>query len=349
VGDKNDLPPALMLRQLAFVMRASRALYAGTQLGIADILADGPMTSRAIAAQAGTDGPTMRRLLRALVAHGVFEEESPDLFRLNPAGKLLQKDAPGSQRAGVLFTAGDLRWQLWSDFLESARTGQVVVERAFGKSIFRRFEENAEEGELFNDAMTSYSAALSGPVIAVYDFSRAGLIADIGGGNGRFLADILIANPKAQGILFDLATVAAGAKLLLDAGAAAGRAVVVSGTFFEGIPSGADVYLLKNVIHDWDDARAVEILRNCRKAMGADAKLLVVERVMPERAERGQAAEAYLLDLEMLVHTPGGRERTEAEFDAILTEAGLRLTRIIRTTAPVSLIEARTTRDEAGS
>jgi hypothetical protein len=338
MNDKNEVPPALMLRQLSFLMRASRALYAGTALGIADILAEGPMTSAEVAAEAGTDAPTMRRLLRALVAHGVFEEERVDVFRLNPAGELLRKDVPGSQRAGVLFTAGDWRWQLWSDFLESARTGQAVAERAFGKSIFKRFEENAAEAELFNQAMTSYSAALSAPIITAYDFSPFRRIADIGGGNGRFLTDILIEHPNATGVLFDVPKVATGAKALLDT---VGRAEVIAGDFFDFVPSGADAYLLKQVIHDWDDARCITILRNCAGAMDETARLLIVERVMPERAECGRATDAYLLDLEMLVLTPGGRERTEEEFRTILMEAGLTVSKIVPTTTPVSVIEAR--------
>jgi hypothetical protein len=341
MSDQSEVPPALMLRQLAFVMRASRALYAGAQLGVADILTGGRMTSGEIAARTGTDATTMRRLLRALVAHGVFEEEAPDLFRLNPAGELLRSDTPGSQRAGVLFTAGDLRWQLWSDFLESVRSGQAVAERAFGKSIFERHADNAEESALFNQAMTSFSAAVSAAVIAAYDFSAFSRIADIGGGNGRFLADILAENPKVHGTLFDLPNVVVGATALLEAGAVAGRVEVVSGDFLKDVPPGADAYLLKAVIHDWDDARAVAILGNCRKAMTLSSKLLIVERVMPEKAKHGQAADAYLLDLEMLVNTPGGRERTAAEFNSILTATGFSVTRIVPTMTPVSVIEAR--------
>jgi hypothetical protein len=341
MSEQGKVPPALLLRQLAFVMRASRALYAGAQLGVADIMAAGPMTSGEIAAKAGTVTPTMRRLLRALVAHGVFEEEAPDRFRLNPAAELLRKDVPASQRAGVLFTAGDLRWRLWSDFLESIRSGQAVAERAFGKSIFERHADNPEESALFNQAMTSYSAALSAPVIAAYDFSSFGRIADIGGGNGRFLSDILVANPVVQGILFDLPNVVADAAPLLTAAGVAGRCEVVGGDFLGNVPAGADAYLLKQVIHDWDDARAIAILGNCRKAMTPAAKLLIVERVMPERAQQGQAAEAYLLDLEMLVNTPGGCERTEGEFKSILAATRFGVTRIVPTTTPVCLIEAR--------
>ena len=338
--NQDQVPPALMLRQLAFVMRASRALYAVAELGIADILAGGPMTSAELAARVKTDPPSLRRLLRALVAQGVFEEPAPDRFRLNAAGELLRRDVPGSQRAGVLFTAGEMRWQLWSDFLESVRTGQAAVERAFGKTVFERHAENAEESALFSQAMASFSAAISAPVIAACDFAPFRSIADVGGGTGRLLADILAANPDARGVLFDLPEVVAAAPPLLEASGVAERCRVVAGSFFESVPAGADAYLLKSVLHDWDDARSIAILSNCRKAMAAKARLLIVERVMPETAERGRAVEAYLLDLEMLLMTPGGRERSESEFRAILSAAGFEMMRILPTEAPVSVIEA---------
>jgi hypothetical protein len=340
MSNAGPLSPALMLRQLSFAMRVSRALYAGVELGIADILASGAQTSIEIAARTGTHAPTLRRLLRALVAYGVFEEQAPDIFRLNAAGELLRKDAPGSQRAGVLFTAGAARWGLWSDFLASVRTGQAVVERAFGKNIFEQLRDDVEESALFNQAMTSYSAALSAPVVAAYDFSSFGRIVDVGGGHGRFLTDILAANPRVHGIVFDLPNVVTMATALVNASAAVERCEIIAGDFFESIPSGADAYLLKQVIHDWDDGRCVAILTNCHKAMSSTAKLLIVERVMPEKAEAGRAADSYLLDLEMLVNTPGGRERTEAEFSDILIEAGFRPTRIVPTTAQVCVIEA---------
>jgi hypothetical protein len=337
-----QVPPALMLRQLAFVMRASRALFAAAQFGIADILADGgPMGSREIAATAGTDAQTLRRLMRALVALGVFEEQALDRFCLNPAGELLRQDVPGSQRAGVLFTAGNIPWQLWSDFLESVRTGHAVIERAFGKNIFERHAENAEESALFSQAMASFSAALSAPLIAAYDFSPYQCIADVGGGTGRLLADILAADPTVQGILFDLPNILTAAPQLMEESGVAERCKIVVGSFFESVPAGAEAYVLKSVLHDWDDARATAILVTCRRAMAPTARLLIVERVMPEKAEHGEAIEAYLLDLEMLVRTPGGRERTGAEFRALLSAAGLTATRVVPTTAPVSVIEAR--------
>jgi O-methyltransferase len=340
MDDRHAVAPALMLRQLAFVMRASRALAVVAQLGIADLLARGLRTSSELAAAAGVDASSLRRLLRALVAHGVFEEEAPDRFVLNPPAELLRHDVPGSQRAGVLFTAGDLRWKLWSDLAESIRTGEAASERAFGKNIFESHAENADESALFNQAMASFSAALSPPLIAAYDFSKFHTIVDVGGGTGRFLADILVANPGVSGVLFDLPNVLTTAPLLLEASGVAGRCELVPGSFFESVPAGGDAYVMKVVIHDWDDARAVSILANCRKAMDRVGSLLIVDRVMPEKAESGRAAESYLLDLEMLVLTPGGRERTEAEFRSMLASAGFALKQIVPTAAPVSIIEA---------
>ena len=341
MSKQQQIPPALTLRQLALVMRASRALYAAAELGVADLLAGGPMASAELAARAKSDPQSMRRLLRALVAQGIFEEVGPDRFALNAAGELLRQDAPASQRAGVLFSAGGTAWQLWSDFLECVRTGQPAVERAFGKTVFERNAENAAESALFSQAMAAFSAAVSAPVIAAYDFAPFRCIGDVGGGTGRLLADILAANPAAQGILFDLPEVVAAAPPLLAAGGVAERCRIVGGSFFEAVPAGADAYLLKAVLHDWDDARCGAILANCRKAMAPAARLLILERVMPETALRGRAVEAYLLDLEMLLMTPGGRERSESEFRAMLSAAGFETTRILPTTAPVSVIEAR--------
>jgi hypothetical protein len=174
------------------------------------------------------------------VAYGVFEEDAPDRYGLNAAAELLRRDVPGSQRAGVLFTAGDMTWQLWLDFLESVRTGHSVVERTFGRNVFERHAENSEESALFGQAMAAFSAALSAPLIAAYDFSSFKCIADVGGGTGRLLADILAANPKAQGILFDLPDVTTAAPSLLEASGVAGRCKLVAGNFFEGVPVGAD-------------------------------------------------------------------------------------------------------------
>lgn len=341
MDEKLQVPPSIMLRQLAYVMRASRALYAAAELGLADILAAGPMTSGEIAAKAGVHGPTLRRLMRALVAHGVFEEPKFDCFRLNVVGELLRHDIQGSQRASVLFVAGKMRWELWSDFLECVRTRQAAVERAFGKTLFERNAENPEESTLFNEAMASLSAALSSPIMAAYNFGSFRRLADIGGGTGRLIADFLAANPGMRGILFDLPNVVAGAPALLEASGIEARCEIVGGSFFDVVPTGADAYFMRAILHDWDDERSIAILQNVRKAMGSEAVLLIVERVLPEKAEAGNAADSYLLDLEMLVNTPGGRERSESEFGEILKAAGFRPPRLVPTTTATSILEAR--------
>lgn len=341
MDEKLQVSPAIMLRQLAYVMRASRALYAAAELDLADILGAGPMTSGEIAAKAGVDGPTLRRLMRALVAHGVFEESERDCFRLNVVGELLRRDVQGSQRAAVLFVAGKMRWELWSDFLESVRTGQAAVERAFGKTLFERNAENPEESALFNEAMASLSAALSTPIMAAYNFGLFSRLADIGGGTGRLIADLLVAHPDMRGILFDLPNVVAGAPSILEASGVAGRCEIVDGSFFDFVPAGADAYVMRAILHDWDDERSIAILQNVRKAMRSDAVLLIVERVLPERAEAGNASDSYLLDLEMLVNTPGGRERSLSEFGEILAAAGFGPPRLVPTTTATSILEAR--------
>ena len=341
MAEENVVPPALMLRQLAFVMRASRALYAAAELNIADFLASGPMTSAELAAAVGADAATLRRLMRALVAHGVFEEETGDRFRLNAAGELMRRDVPGSQRAAVLFTAGNTQWQLWSDFLECVRTGRAVVERVFGKTIFERNAQNPEEAELFSQAMASFSAPLSAPLMAAYDFGSIRRIADIGGGTGRLLADLLAAHRNARGVLFDLPNIVTGAPAILAASGVEARCEIVGGSFFDGVPPGADAYVLRAILHDWDDDRAIAILANCRKAMTDNAILLIIERVLPDKAAPGRAADSYLIDLEMLVNAPGGRERTEAEFRAIVTAAGFGAIRVVPTSTATSIVEAR--------
>jgi hypothetical protein len=194
--------------------------------------------------------------------------------------------------------------------VESVRTGRAVVDRAYGKNVFEHFAERGEQSALFGQAMAAFSAALSQPLLGSYDFSAFRCIADIGGGTGRLLADILTENPAVRGILFDLPDVSAAATALLNASGVAKRCKLVGGSFFDTVPPGADAYLLKHILHDWDDARAIKILSNCRTAMARDATLLIVERMLPELAEQGRAAEAYLVDLEMLVFTPGGRERS---------------------------------------
>jgi len=338
-----DIRSAVRLRQLAFIMRISRALHAAAELDIAEALAGGSKSSGEIAAMVRAEHGAVRRLLRALVAHGVFVEEAPDRFGLNAAGNLLRSKTADSQRAGVLFTTDERAWALWSDFLECVRTGRATTERAASANVFELNAQVAAQSAAFDAAMASFSTAVAAAAIAAYDFSGFRRIADIGGGSGRLLAQILREVSDATGMLFDLPHVVANAPTVLGTAGVCARCEIVAGSFFDRVPAGADAYLLKSILHDWDDERAIKILVRCREAMAPQAKLVILERVLPETAQAGVDADTYLLDLEMLVMAPGGRERTEAEFRAILAAAGFDLARLVPTASPSFVIEAAPT------
>jgi O-methyltransferase len=330
---------AATLRRLGMALRVSRALHAAAALDLAGLLAGGPRDSASLAAATGTHPGALRRLMRALSAFGVFAEPAPGLFAPTPVSDRLRADAPDSMRAAVLFLAGDTRWRCWGDLLGSLRTGEPAADRVLGMGVFEHYAAHPEEAEVHERAMEGITAAVSRAVLAAYDFSRFRCAMDVGGGNARFLADILAAAPALSGVLFDLPHVAPAARALLEARGLAARCRVEGGSFFEGVPRGADLHVLKQVLHDWDDPRAAAILRACRAALPAGGTLLVVERVMPERAEPGPGADKFLTDLEMLVMT-GGMERTEGEFRALLAQGGFAPRRVVPTASVYALIEA---------
>ncbi len=330
---------AAALRQIAFGLRASQALYVAAKLEIADHLAPKPMTSAALAQSTGADAGALHRLMRALCALGVFSESSTGEFALNATAELLRSDIPGSYRPVVLFLAGDVRWRCWSDLLGAVRAGGDGAERTLGMGLFDFYAAHPEESKLHDQAMRSLSAAQVAAVLEVMDLSQASTVIDVGGGTGELLAAVLARNPALRGVLFDLPHVVEHAPQVT--GAVADRLAVASGSFFDSVPAGGDTYLLKAIIHDWDDARAMAILRNCRRAMGPASKLLLLERELPEPGQPLAASEMFLLDLEMLVMTPGGRERTRAEFARLLLEAGLELVGTLPTRTPLTIFEAR--------
>lgn len=338
-GTTADPDPAVTLRRLALALRASRALHAAAALDLAGFLVDGPRDSASLAAATGTHPGALRRLMRALSALGVFAEPAPGLFALTPVSDRLRDDVPDSMRALVLFLAGDMRWQCWGDMLGSLRTGGTAADRVLGMGIFEYYSKHPEEAEIHERAMEGITAIASRAVLAAYDFGRFRCAMDIGGGNARQLADILAATPSLTGILFDLPHVAPAAQALLTGRGLAARCSVEGGSFFESVPMGADLHILKQVLHDWDDAHAVAILRNCREALPDNGTLLVIERMMPERAEPGPDTDKFLTDLEMLVMA-GGMERTEDEFRTLLAEGGFVLRRVIQTASIYKLIEA---------
>lgn len=341
MSKKSQAESAATLRQLCMGLRASQALYVAAKLGIADRLAERPMGSADLAAATSTHAPSMRRLMRALCALGVFAEREPDSFVLTPVGEHLRSGVPASLRALVLFLAGEVRWRCWSDLLGSVRTGEAAAERALGMPIFEYYATHPEESAIHDQALAATSARASVAVLEAYDFSRFRWVVDVGGGTGQLLADLLGAHPTLCGILFDLPHVVANAPAVLSARGVADRCRIEGGSFFDAVPAGGDAYVLKQVIHDWDDPRAAAILATCRKALSPEARLLVLDRVLPERVEQGHPVEALLLDLEMLVMTPGGRERTEGEFRKLLSAAGFEVKRVVTTASPISIVESQ--------
>lgn len=327
---------SMALLQMASGSWIGQAVHVAAKLGIADLLEDGPKSPAALAEATGAHADALHRLLRALASLGVFAEEADGRFALTPTAEGLRTNAPDSLRAYAIMLGESWHWRAWGELLHSVRTGQSAFEHAFGRDLFGYFGEHPEAARVFDAAMTSRTGHENAIVTVAYDWP-AGMIVDVGGGQGALLAAILARTSDARGVLFDLPHVIAAARGLIDEAGLTARCDLVAGNFFERVPTGGDLYLLKRVIHDWDDGRAAAILRCCRAAMGERSRLLVIEHVLPP----GNAPSwGKLLDLQMLVLTPGGRERDEAQFRALLASAGLRLARIIPAGPTASLIEA---------
>jgi SAM-dependent methyltransferase len=327
-AEKPDLPPRLALFQLITGHYISRAIYVAAKLNIADLLAEGPRKIDDLAAATGTHAASLNRVLRMLASAGVFTEKEIGTFEHTPLSDSLRTKFPGSSRAVAMLFAGPMM-RGWDELLHSVRTGQPSFERALGMDAFRYMASHPEESAIFNDAMTAGSTHTAKGVPIAYDFSAFRTVVDAGGGHGALLAAILKANPGVRGILFELPHVAEGAKTAIADLGLTERCSIVAGDFFDRVPDGADAYLLKSVIHDWDEARSVKILQNCRRAMAPDGKVLLVELVLPAHVDHSPWSQIGTgSDVNMLVNV-GGRERTDAEFSALFTAAGFRLTKIV--------------------
>lgn len=329
----NPAPPALF--QLATGYWISQAVYVAAKLGIADLLADGPLSSAELAITTGTDARSLFRVLRALAAVGVLFHTGADYFALAPLGEGLLTDVPGSLRATVI-TIGEIHYDACGDLLYSVHTGCPAFNHVFGMRLFEYLRSNEGDAIAFDEGMASVATQLSYAVLCAYDFSGIRHIMDIGGGQGAFLRNILQVNPKLKGTVFDMPSTVELARRLYRSRTHCPRLDFASGDFFQSLPEGADAHILSGVIHDWNDDHAIAILKNCRQVIPTDGRLLLVETVVPEG---GEYCFSKLLDLNMLVMT-GGRERTRDDFDRLFNAAGYRLTKIVPTFAPQSLIEA---------
>lgn len=336
-----SLPPAVALYQMSVGHYLSRALHLAAKLGIADHLAGGARDARALAAATQADPAALTRVLRFLVSVGVFDEGEDGRFALTPTSELLRSDAPGSMRASVLLFTGVGVQDSWKEIEYCVRTGQPAFRRHDPDADpFTQMQADPESAALFDEAMAAFAPQTAAVVAAAYDFSPFATVADVGGGNGALLLGILQKYPALRGIVFDRPDVVERARAHLAANGMADRCDVIGGSFFAEVPAGADAYLLKHVIHDWNDEQAVAILRTVRAAIPADGRLLIVEGLYPARIDRSlESRGATANDVNMLVCT-GGRQRSEAEFRQLFAASGFQLARVVPTFAQVSVIEA---------
>lgn len=331
-----DEPPSAMLRRLVDGFQISQAIHVAAELGIADLLASGPQTAEDLAANTDSHPEALYRLLRALASVGVFEEGAEGKFQLTPVGACLRSDAPQPVGQWARWIGRAHYWETWGKLLHSVRTGETAFP-AFhdGQSVWEWRAARPEEAASFDRAMEGLSRRQSQALLDAYDFGRFSMVVDVGGGNGSFMAALLERHPQVRGTVFDQPHVVAGARDVLEAAGVHERCEVVGGNFFESVPAGADAYVLKAVLHDWEDGECLQILEQVRRACRPRSKLLVLEWVVgpPNGDPRSKFS-----DLNMLV-MPGGRERTEPEWRVLFDDGGFRLREIFTGGLGQSVIE----------
>jgi len=335
-----EISPAATLSQLLRGSLVTQLVHVAATLGVADLLHTGPKSSHELAAAVHVDPEALYRVLRALASLGIFMETDVGSFGLTPLAEPLRSDVPGSLRGSAMLYGEQWWWQACGELLHSVRTGQPAFDHVHGKALFAYLDHAAGAAAIFNDHQTNMTQQDAAAVVSAYDFRECARVVDVGGGHGALTAAILKACPWTTAVLFDQPAVIEGAKQRLHAEGVTDRCTCIAGDFFESVPEGGDAYVLKDIVHDWDDDRAMAILRNCRRVMahtpGVTTRVLVVEKVIPP----GNAPfPGKLTDITMLLVT-GGRERTAKEYEALLTGAGLALTRIVPTSSPASVIEA---------
>jgi len=314
----------------------SRAVYVIGKLGIPDLLTSGPKTAEELASATETHAPSLFRILRALVSVGVLSSAEGGRFAQTPLSETLVTDAPGTLRWFAVSELGQEHYPAWGNLMHSVKTGEIAFDNFFGVDIWKYFQQNPEDAAVFNNSMSSVTAATNDAITSLYDFSQFETIIDVGGGHGGLITSILKKNPEVKGVLFDAAEVIEGARPKIQAAGLADRLETIAGDFFTSVPEGGDAYIMKWIIHDWDDEKSITILKNCRKQMGPGNRLILVDCVVPETAEPHFSK---FIDMNMLVMT-GGKERTEAEFSKLLADSGFKLLRVIPTDQPFSVIEA---------
>jgi hypothetical protein len=313
--------PGTSALDLLFGHLPAQIVHTAAELGVFDHLAERPRTGAELARAAGTDPVATTRLLRALICLGLVREQADGSFAATPEAAPLRAGADGSVLPLSRLFCGDAAWRTWGNLAHSVRTGSPALSLSTGKGAF---EWDAAEFSTFYAGMAAHTRLLAPRLLAQVDFGRFGTIVDVGGADGTLLAAVLTAHPRLDAVLFDLPVAVEAAEAVLTAAGVRDRVRLVTGDFYRSVPEGGDAYLMKNVLYDWDDERAGRILEGCRAAMGPEAVLLVVEPVLPDRAEVAHRLGAVMNDVSMLLNT-GGQARTESEFRALTAAAGLRL------------------------
>ncbi len=333
-------PPGIALYRIGIGHYFSRALALAAKLSIADLLNDGPRHYDDLAKATGTHAPSLNRVMRLLASVGIFEEREGGNFALTPLAELLRTGVPGPMRSAVLLFAGISIQDAWNELEYCVQTGEAAFRRhSPDADPFSQIAQNPEMAKIFDEAMATFAPLTAAAIAASYDFSPFRKLVDIGGGNGSLLIGILKANPNLHGVVFDLPHAAEKARGKIAEAGLQSRCEAFAGDFFKEVPADADAYIIKHVIHDWNDDRATAILRNIRRAMPPHGKLLIAEGVYPPRIDQSDLSRgAAANDVNMLVST-GGRQRSEAEFRSLQAAAGFKLRRIIPTPARLSLIE----------
>jgi hypothetical protein len=337
-GTAAPTPTRQSLQTLINGYQTSQMLHVAATLRIADLLKDGPRSTADLAAAAGAHEDTLYRLMRTLASLGIFTETQCRRFELNPTADYLRSDAQGSLRVVAEVLGQEWMWRPWGALLESVKTGTTAFDHLYGLGTFDWFAKHPDARRLFDAGQAEATNASVNAVTNAFDFCKVRRVVDVGGGDGTLLTSMLRVNASTTGVLFDLPGVVEAAKVTFDRSVVA-RAEFVGGDFFRALPSGADLYTIKSILHDWNDADCQKILVNVRRAMAAASRLLIVEDLV---CGPNQPCLAKQRDINMLVRT-GGRNRTEQEYRDVLTRGGFRITRVIATASTLFVVEATPT------
>ena len=333
------MPPQVKMLQMMNAYRLTQSISVAAKLGIADLVADGPKSSEELAQATGTHAPSLYRLLRAIASFGIFVEDENARFGLTPRAAILQSHVPGSIRSYAIVQGDEWHWRMWGEILYSVKTGEPAFDHIYGMEFQDFYDQNPDVAARFDAAMVGVLGMTDAAITTNYDFSAVGKVVEVGtgGGDGNLLSAILKKNPLVQGIFFDLPSRIPSAQRVIEAAGLHERCETVAGDLLQSFPSGGEAYIIKNLVHDYDDQRAIKLLKNCHEAIAENGKVLVVEMIVPPGNEPSLAK---MVDVEALIMSAGAVERTEEQYRDLLSAAGFRLTKVISTRSPMSIIEA---------